>query len=283
MDQTMDTAITEPTPTDTGTTEAVRAALLDDEVLQRIDAATLRVEVSGGAVTLHGHVVSAAHRERAEAAMRRAVPGAPLHDELVADDELAVAIAQALARDGQTAPLVLRVQADEGVVHLSGQASTAAAAVAEEIAAGVPGVRAVVGHLPGDVGPDGPTRLPAIGTPVEATDGEVGRVEAVVVDPRFRRVTHLVVAGRVPVQSPGREPEEYPPATLRKLVPVALVDRETPAALFLRISVEEVLRLPAYRDDAFVAPPPAWRPPADYAPADVRFAVAPRNDGQRLA
>ena len=253
---------------------AVRAAIADDEVLWRTDEPTIDVGVRDGALVLRGHVRSGLHRARVEEAARRARPGRPVRDELVADDELAVAVAGALARDPRTRALEPRVEAYEGVVHLFGQGDEAMSAAADEVAAAVPGVRAVVSHLPG--GPAVPARavaLPPIGAPVEATDGDLGVVELVIVDARFRRVTAMVVRGRRSVPS-DLDPEEWPRVPRRLIVPVALVDRRTPAALFVRIDLATADRLPEYRDDEFARPPADWSPPADYERAQVRLTPA---------
>jgi osmotically-inducible protein OsmY len=58
---------------------------------------------------------------------------------LVADDELEVAVAQALGHDPRTRSKIIRVTASGGIVQLSGDVVP----VAQEIAASVPGVRYV--------------------------------------------------------------------------------------------------------------------------------------------
>ncbi len=64
------------------------------------------------------------------------------------DTDIRLAVFKALAEDGRTAPLSLRVGVLNGLVHLAGQApSLEIWSLAERLAAGIPGVRGVVNRI----------------------------------------------------------------------------------------------------------------------------------------
>ncbi len=252
----------------------VEAALWDEAPLRWLALPVMRVEVRDGVVTLRGHVVNRGHRALAAAVARRVLGVLAVRNELVADDDLAVAVAAALGHDPRTRGQRIRVEAFQGIVHLRGEVpSGAVLAAAEEVAAGVPGVRSVANLL---VAPDAtaaPPRvlLPPVGVPVYATDGEVGRVEAVIISPRTRRVTGLVVDGAFPPD--WAAPPDTPVTRRRVVVPAELIERGTPGGVDLRLDAARVARLPEYREEDYVLPDPAWQPPLEYAREDVRFAL----------
>ena len=257
-------------------------ALWDDELLRRDDWPTLRVDARNGVVTLRGHVVNRLHREQAEVAARRVRGVRELRNRLVADDELEAAIAQALAADLRTAAHKIKVRAASGIVHLSGDATPAdVEAAAEEVAAGMPGVRGIVCRLRGTdvISPPASAVLPAIGVRVFAADGMLGYLERVVMNPRSRAITHLIVM----VGQPDEARDDVPPAAERErrrlLIPMALVDLwiddaeldRAEDAVLLRIDRATAAKLPPYRESYFVAPGDGWHPPFDYRRDEVRF------------
>jgi len=261
----------------------IEQALWDDEAIRQADWPTLRVDVRDGAVTLRGHVASRAHRMRAEAAARQARGVRELRNKLVADDDLEAAIAEALARDPRTRAHAIGVHADRGIVHLSGAVISAEVqAAAEEATAEVEGVRGIVCRLLGTdaIKPPPSVILPAIGIRVFATDGMLGHLEQVVVNPRSRGITHLVVTVGRPVAARG-ESSEAASAQARLLVPVKLVDRwiedaeqdAVEEAVLLRIDRAAAAWLAEYREERYAVPGPDWQPLFDYRREDVRFAL----------
>ncbi|MBW3607732.1 MAG: BON domain-containing protein, partial [Actinobacteria bacterium] len=67
-----------------------------------------------------------------------------MRNELVADDDLEIAVAEALGRDPRTRRQRIQVDAFQGIVHLRGEVPTGEVlAAAEEVAAAVHGVRSV--------------------------------------------------------------------------------------------------------------------------------------------
>src|SRR5262245_51868109 len=101
-----------------------------------------------------------------------------------------------------------------------------------------------------DLAPLGEVHL---GSPVVCPDGRAGSVAGVVVAPRRRAITALVVRA-------ARELSDD------VVVPLALVEESTAAHVRLRPTVAETAGLPPYVPELFVPPHPRWHPPAGYAP-----------------
>jgi osmotically-inducible protein OsmY len=123
--------------------EEVRQALWDYPRL-RIDLGAVKVHAQCNEVWLLGHVSSDINRRLIED-LARAVAGVrDLHNEVIADTDLAVAIAGALAQHEETRGLPIGVYPDLGEVYLRGLAPTEEAKqVAEKVAAEIPEVKKV--------------------------------------------------------------------------------------------------------------------------------------------
>lgn len=123
--------------------EAVRRVFWDYPRL-RIDMAAVQVVAQCNDVWLLGHVSSDINR-RLFNDLARSVRGVrDVHNELVADTDLAVAIAMALSKHEETRGLLVGVYPTLGEVFLRGLVPTAAAREAiEQVAAEVPGVKAI--------------------------------------------------------------------------------------------------------------------------------------------
>jgi osmotically-inducible protein OsmY len=129
---------------------------LEEEVRQALwDYPRLRVDL--GAVTVHaqcneawllGHVSSDINRRLIED-LARAVPGVrDVHNEVVADTDLAVSIAGALAKHEETRGLPIGVYPTLGDVFLRGLVRTEQAKqVAEQVALNTPGIKAIHNDL----------------------------------------------------------------------------------------------------------------------------------------
>ncbi len=175
---------------------AVRASRKADG-LRELDYDDIEAEVHGGEVFLRGHVGSVMHKRDAEQRAGAVRGAGGVHSDLVADSDLVIAVAQALAANQITRAFNLHVGASEGWVQLGGEVPDAQVrTAAETIAAGVPDVRGVLGlpHLSGEH-TDGHRRTlqPRAGASVYADDGEIGKVTAVMINPRNRLVSHIVV------------------------------------------------------------------------------------------
>jgi len=183
------------------------------------------------------------------------------------------------SRDGRTRPYFIQVHASQGVVHLVGTLqgtvpSSETHVIAREIAAGVAGVRSAVGELFGiDDAVESPSILTQVGVPVYAADGELGRLEAVVMSPRSRQVTHLVVAGRFLLAEADDSTLGPESAMRRLLVPARAVAHATADVVHLHVDRAAATRLPEYPEGEYVVPDPGWQPTFDYRREDIRLAV----------
>jgi hypothetical protein len=126
----------------------------------------------------------------------------------VTDDEVVIAVAQALARDERTRGSRLFVSAKHGVVVLNGRIDTAETrAAAEEVAAIVPSVRGALNYIdePGVVPTDPYVWQPRPSQEVYAKDLFLGHVEWVIINPRHPDFA----LGSFPLPDPGWQPP-YP-------------------------------------------------------------------------
>jgi len=102
----------------------VEKALWREELYRVAGRNSIGFEVSDGHVTLRGHVVSPMLRSQM-AEWVQAAPGVKsVSNELVADADLKIEVAQALGRDPATRPHVIRVGAHAGWTHLGGEVPT---------------------------------------------------------------------------------------------------------------------------------------------------------------
>jgi osmotically-inducible protein OsmY len=261
----------------------VQQALFDDAQLRRTAWPTLRVDARVGVVTLRGHVLRRSERAQAEALASRVRGVVGLRSRLVSDDDLAAAISEALEQHPGTTGNSIQVRATLGVVLLAGTpVSAEVQSAALEATAAVPGVRGIVCRLFGTdaITLPQPVFLPAIGTRVFASDGLLGHLEQVIINPRSRGVTHLIV-NRGPRNTPGsRSPSPVDSSPRQRImVAIAHVDRwiddadwdAVEAAILLRVSGDQATRFAEYREEDFMLPGSDWQPPFDYRPQEVRF------------
>lgn len=133
-----------------------RDAELYDEVRRAIEGyPRLRIDLDGieiraidGVVWLKGNVSSELNRRLVQDQLTNIRGLAELHNELVADTELAAAVSTALAGDPRTGGERIGVYPELGNVRLRGSVRTPAAReAAAQIAGGVPGVKSVHNDL----------------------------------------------------------------------------------------------------------------------------------------
>lgn len=259
--------------------EAVEQALWRDDSIriEVLEQDALILQVHDGIVTLSGYIRSRAQHRRMEALIRQ-VPGVlEIEDQTIADDELEIAVAAALAQDNRTRGQLIRVRARLGYVNLLGDVPDAAVRdAAEEVAARVPGVRAVMNFL---CTPEEPQHLPQqqpidarIGQPVFATRLMLGTVTRVILNPRSRQVTGLVVEGELsdPEHAdPKTLPDEWPKRRRTLLVPASCVGKVTAGGVFLNLNDWQAVHLPDFNPASYTAPEATWQPPFPYRREEV--------------
>jgi osmotically-inducible protein OsmY len=127
--------------------EAVHQALWDYPRL-RVDLAAVKVHAQCNEVWLQGHVSSDMNRRLMEDQANLVQGVRQLHNELIADPDLAIAVAAALAKHAETRGLPIGVYPDLGEIYLRGLVpSEAVKQIAEQVAAEVPGVKALHNEL----------------------------------------------------------------------------------------------------------------------------------------
>ncbi len=145
--QTTANAAPVPYRSDGEVLDDARAALWNYARL-RVDLRAVQVRVVDGEVWLSGHVSSTLNR-RVMAELLEGVKGVTaIHNDLVADNELAIEIAQAFAKDPRTRGQRIGIYPTLGQVYLRGLASTPEAMqAAAEIAGQIEGSSAVVNQI----------------------------------------------------------------------------------------------------------------------------------------
>jgi osmotically-inducible protein OsmY len=119
----------------------LRSDLRDDDPIRALGLRHTRLDVVDGVATLRGRVPSRAMAGRMVEIARRTPGVRDVVDELVADDALELAVAQAIARAPATRSSRLMIRADRGHVAVGGAFPSAEAhAEAVRIAASVNGV-----------------------------------------------------------------------------------------------------------------------------------------------
>ncbi len=114
----------------------------------RTSTADIVIAAEAGAVALNGRVRTNNLRRQAERLARVSVNGWQLHNNLIADDQLAIDLAARLAADPRTVTANVRFEVYLGVAYLSGVVnSPEQRAAALELAAQTPGVIKVEDHL----------------------------------------------------------------------------------------------------------------------------------------
>lgn len=243
------------------------AKLWREDSIRHLDIYNIDIELHEGIVVLLGHVAKLYHQRRIQDLVEE-VPGVyAVRNELIADRDLEIEVAQALVNNPLTRAPIIRVGASHGWIHLHGDVpSPQVCAAAEEIAASVQWVRGVV-TLPRIAGePYGQLnrRLqPKLGAKVYASDGQVGKVSQVVFSPRNRLVTHIAVDARFDLNGP--------PVTKEFVIQAETIKHAKGSSVFLANSLREVAEYPAFEQEEHPTAPPSWRPPFPYTKGNVRW------------
>ncbi len=255
----------------------VDRALWNDDVLRQSDYHEIDVTVSSGIVSLNGHVVGGSIKARAEQTARKVPVVLGVENHLIPDEEVVMAVAQALGHDVRTREQVVYVNAHNGMVSLNGEVNSATVRTAiEECAAGVQIVRGVLNYVQvtGVVRDDAEQRVlqPHIGAEVNASDIRLGQVERAIICPHNRRVTAIVAHGPFPdLAQPDSELSltQLPQHEHHLVIPMTTVHDVTAGGVLLRINSVEAARLADFNPAHFVKPDANWQPPYPYHLIDV--------------
>ncbi len=231
------------------------------------------VFVNGGIVYLTGYVATTAHKARAESDVRRVEGVERVENHLHSDEELRALVAEKLTRDADLSHCLLEVCSTQGFIRLDGQVDNSDLAnAAVRLAGSVSGMRAVINclHWPGvaTVRADERVLVPGIGQDVYASDGQLGRVERVVMDPCNRSVTAIAVDAHF-----GMWPE-YVERHL--LIPITCVRSVNATGVELNITAAEAARCSDLDLKAFGTPDVNTQPPYGYLSSEVLLESAGR-------
>ena len=282
-------------PGEAPTAEAVYAELWANDLLRSLEYGYITVTIDGHRAVLRGHVTAGHSRRWAEQIARQAPGVEAVENQLVDDDELVNLVCCALVGNPRTAHefIPVLVAARHGVIVLSGSVSSAALRDAvEECAAGVSQVRAVSNYIeaPGvAVDPDAErVAQPRIGEEVIASDWPLGRVEAVIINVRNRRVASVVTSGQFPdlsTANPRPSWDHFDTPRLRRTVaiPVQAIAEATPCAVWLHVDSADAARYPDFDPTCFRRPETWWQPPYPYEAGDVWLDAHSRQQSQSEA
>lgn len=261
---------------------AIERALHQEEAICRSDARMIAVEVSDGCVTLTGHLADGRNYARGEE-LARQVPGVRhVTNDLIIDAYLMHDVARALSQVDPDGREAAGFTIGHGTVMLFGEARGAhVRSAVEKAVAAVAEVRLVVNHIRT---PDSTTRTihqpqvrPRCGQKVFGKDGFIGQVKSIVMEPRSRHVTGIIIGTdyRAPCKSCGRL-DDRPRYQHLSCVPVSAISSISPVEIFLTLSRTTVMETEIHIS-AYVAPPSEWRPPFPYRHNEVMFEARQRR------
>jgi osmotically-inducible protein OsmY len=244
-------------------------ALWKEDTLRSLDLGSLSIHVKGGEVYLYGHIARENNLTLILNIAHSIEGVVAVHNNLVSDHDLTIQVAQALARDERTRPLILPVKCSHGWISLGGEMPTQELQqVAEKVTIGVPGVRGVV-SLPRVAGqsPDKPRRTmqPRIGAIVYGKNGAVGIITQVVIQPDHLLVTHIVIRS-----SETRDGNEVARETVVPLKAIDLVKQE---GVFLMRNGPWLDAYPVLDPDDYPLAPFTWKAPYPYTAGNVLWSL----------
>lgn len=253
----------------------VTEMLWQDKVLRTSDIESIDVVVRNGVVILSGYTVSLVNKARAVGEVCQVSGVRDIKNRLVTDYEVKFAVAQALTRHPALRRQPLTVTVNHGVVILSGRlTSPILSAAAEVLAATVPQTRGILNMIQT---PEMKTEVvlrilqPKIGQMVYAGAQAMGRVNWVVIHPRHRRVTALIVSGIPSTVSMGAAPfaTEKWVGERQVVIPVEAVRTVGASGVMLAVGGDATHPYADFDPTHFSTSPTCWQPPYPYTHADV--------------
>ncbi len=242
-------------------------AIRQYEGIRALDIDSLSISVKKGFVLLTGHVSKKYHRDLIEE-IACSMPGvSALHNNLAVDSVLAIQVADRLSRDARTRDFILPVGCSNGWVRLGGVVPNRELQIAaEEIAAQEPSVRGVLSR-PRVFGenpePERRAMQPQIQAKVFDYNRQEGVVTQVVVQPRNRLVTHVVVS--TSDFCDGKfEFYEY-------FVPVEAMEVVNKESILLKRNGPPLNAFPAFEPSHYPLAPLDWQPPYPYSVETVHW------------
>jgi osmotically-inducible protein OsmY len=237
------------------------------KVIATLDIGSFSISVQEGFVLLTGHVSKKYHHDLIDE-IACSIPGvSAVQNELVVDSDLTVQVAQALSRDERTRSFIFPVSCSHGWIRLSGVVPRRELQIAaEEIVAQVPSVRGVLTR-PRVIGEIYETERrpiqPQIHAKINDYNGQEGVVTQVVIQPRNRLVTHVVVSASDFVDGKFAFHEYF--------VPVEAMEVVNQESIILKRNGPPLNAFPAFEPSACPLAPLDWQPPYPYTAGSVRW------------
>ncbi len=246
-------------PHDEDLREKVMESIWKEQSIRVLDFNDIQVEAVNGEVTLYGHVSKSLNKYLAEECARKVDGVKSFRNEIIIDEDLRVMVARALGNDQRTRPYVINVGCQHGWINLTGVVPDNEVCTAvEEIAGSVPYVRGVIG-LPRVAGEDTGKLMrrmqPEIGSEIIDKDGITGVVSKVIINPRNKLVSHIIIEKNEIIQG-TRISREY-------IVPIDDVDSVRAGSTWLKQNLS-LDRLHPADPRQFSAPAKDWRAPFPY-------------------
>ena len=251
----------------------IMEALRRDNGIRSLDMDSLSVSVHQGLVLLTGHLSQEYHYKRIEQIVCSTPGVSAVRNDLVVDSDLTFQVAESLFKNERTRYLVIPVGCGHGWIRLGGVVPNRKLQTAvEEIAAQVPSVRGILSR-PRVIGEMSETERrpiqPLIHTKVYDHNREEGVVTQVVIQPRNRLVTHVVVStsdfydGKFVFY-------EY-------LVPLEAMEVVNQESLVLKRNGLPLNAFPAFEPTDYPLAPSDWQPPYPYTTGTVRWFCEPQE------
>lgn len=234
------------------------------------------VSVKDRVVLFTGHVSDEYHRELIKN-IAYAIPVInTVHSDMIVDSDLASVVSKRLCKDERTRHLHLPVGCSYGWIRLGGEVSTREEQIAaEEVAGQSPFVRGILA-IPRVMGegpcPERRTIQPRVTAQVYTDNSHVGIVTQVVVHPRNRLVTHVIVSD-YEYKDGGFVFRDY-------LISVDEIEAAHNEKILLRCNCQPLSAFPSSFLADFPLAPLSWQPPYPYVPGDIRWPREQHEDSE---
>lgn len=243
------------------------SALHKYETIRALDMDSFSIAVDKGSVLLTGHVSKKYHHDLI-AEIAHSTPGvSALHNNLVVDADLTFQVAERLARDERTQEFIIPVGCTHGWIRLGGEVPTRELQLAtEQISAEVPSVRGILSR-PRVIGESPEAQRqplqPHINTKIYDYNRQEGLVTQVVIQPRNRLITHVVVRTSG-FDNGSVVSHEY-------VLPLESLEVVNPDSLFVKRNGPPLSAFPAFDASNYPLAPADWTPPYPYTTGEVRW------------
>ncbi|NLG74177.1 MAG: BON domain-containing protein [Chloroflexi bacterium] len=253
--------------------DEINERLWRERMVRWLDINQFIVEVKDGEALIYGHISAENNYALIEKIVRE-VPGVKaVQNNLVIDRDLVVEVSGALYRDERTRPLIIPVSARHGWITLGGSVPNRDLQCAvEEVAASVPSVRGVTA-LPYITGekpfPARRALQPAPGATVYLNNNFAGIVRSVVISPRSRMVTHMIVDTARSVNDSSAPVVVVPVEKIEVTSAGGVRDGN----IFIEDRSPELRTYPVYKEKDYIQPPAGWQPPFPYTRDEILWSV----------